>query len=394
MPEEFRQFTRQELYDLVWSQPMTKVALEFGMSNVGAKKICRKHGIPVPGRGYWRKLERGKKGVKIPLPRQSDERTITIAVRGAAKEHPMEEPEVVAFQKAFEAKDENRIHVAERLDRPHPLTALTKKRLLDRKPDDYGMLKCGQPEVFSFRIGPQSVDRAMRILDAFLKALEKRGFKLVFGTNEHKRTHVLVNGEPLMFSIDEPTERHTHRITREEKARRAKGQLWYIPNYDYVPTGNLTLKIATPYSSGIRGAFGDNARKKVEDLLNDAILSMVQSADWEKRERQRLEEKQRRLDQENARRTEIRRQQHDETARLKKLHEDAQAWHSAEALRQYIAATDKHACEIGRAASPEHLAWLRWATAQADRLDPLRESPQSVLDDKAPELLGLWQLPD
>ena len=40
--------TRAELYEKVWATPMRAIAKEFGMSDVGLAKICRKHDIPVP----------------------------------------------------------------------------------------------------------------------------------------------------------------------------------------------------------------------------------------------------------------------------------------------------------------------------------------------------------
>jgi hypothetical protein len=43
--------TRRTLYDLVWSRPITKVAEEFGISDVGLKKICEKH--PRPDAASW-----------------------------------------------------------------------------------------------------------------------------------------------------------------------------------------------------------------------------------------------------------------------------------------------------------------------------------------------------
>ena len=53
-------FTRRELYDLVWSKPILKLAEEFGLSDRGLAKICERHRIPVPPRGYWAKLAAGK----------------------------------------------------------------------------------------------------------------------------------------------------------------------------------------------------------------------------------------------------------------------------------------------------------------------------------------------
>ena len=61
-------FTRQQLYDLVWTEPMRTLATRFQLSDVGLKKVCTKNRIPVPGRGYWQRLQAGKQDRRIPLP--------------------------------------------------------------------------------------------------------------------------------------------------------------------------------------------------------------------------------------------------------------------------------------------------------------------------------------
>ncbi len=40
---------------------MTKVAAEFQISDVGLAKICDRHRVPTPPRGYWAKVEAGQK---------------------------------------------------------------------------------------------------------------------------------------------------------------------------------------------------------------------------------------------------------------------------------------------------------------------------------------------
>jgi len=60
--------TRIELYTLVWSKPMSQLAIEFEISDVGLKKICKSAYIPTPTLGYWAKLKNGKKTTKSPLP--------------------------------------------------------------------------------------------------------------------------------------------------------------------------------------------------------------------------------------------------------------------------------------------------------------------------------------
>ncbi len=52
---------REDLYDLIWTKPITQVAKDFGMSDVWISKACTKTRIPRPRRGYWAKLESGKK---------------------------------------------------------------------------------------------------------------------------------------------------------------------------------------------------------------------------------------------------------------------------------------------------------------------------------------------
>ena len=42
------ELTRKQLYDRVWKTPMRTLAKEFGLSDVGLAKICRKHNIPRP----------------------------------------------------------------------------------------------------------------------------------------------------------------------------------------------------------------------------------------------------------------------------------------------------------------------------------------------------------
>lgn len=73
-------FTRQQLYDLVWAEPMKSLAARHGLSDTGLAKACKNADIPRPPRGYWAKLAAGKKVLQTPLPRRgfgmSDEITV------------------------------------------------------------------------------------------------------------------------------------------------------------------------------------------------------------------------------------------------------------------------------------------------------------------------------
>lgn len=60
--------TREELYELVWSKPMTKVAEQFDVSGSYMARVCSVLRIPRPEQGYWAKLAVGKASARRPLP--------------------------------------------------------------------------------------------------------------------------------------------------------------------------------------------------------------------------------------------------------------------------------------------------------------------------------------
>ncbi|RJF87706.1 integrase [Oleomonas cavernae] len=51
--------TARDLERMVWSGPLTDLGKEFGISDVAISKRARAVGIPLPGRGFWRKVATG-----------------------------------------------------------------------------------------------------------------------------------------------------------------------------------------------------------------------------------------------------------------------------------------------------------------------------------------------
>lgn len=49
---EKQSLTRTELYKMVWSEPISKIAKRYNISDVGLRKICIRKNIPIPERGY------------------------------------------------------------------------------------------------------------------------------------------------------------------------------------------------------------------------------------------------------------------------------------------------------------------------------------------------------
>src|SRR5438132_6961131 len=90
-------FTREELYDVVWSESMSKLARRLGLSDRGLAKACARANVPVPGRGYWAKLRHGKRVHRPPLPPAAADTPEMVAVaRGPRKSDlPALPPDVV-----------------------------------------------------------------------------------------------------------------------------------------------------------------------------------------------------------------------------------------------------------------------------------------------------------
>jgi hypothetical protein len=68
---------REELYEQVWSVPIWTLCEQYGLSDNGLRKVCKRLNVPVPSRGYWAKVEAGRKVKRAPLPAKA-ERTATL----------------------------------------------------------------------------------------------------------------------------------------------------------------------------------------------------------------------------------------------------------------------------------------------------------------------------
>lgn len=120
--------TRTELYDLIWSKPMLQLAKELGISDRGLAKKCERHKVPVPYRGYWAKIEAGKKARKYPLPKSNDESLDNIyftKVQDAQKSIE----KIVDFPLPEDMKEKiNSFDIEATTQKRYPLISATRKR--------------------------------------------------------------------------------------------------------------------------------------------------------------------------------------------------------------------------------------------------------------------------
>src|SRR4051812_10348855 len=70
--------TREALYAKVWTSPITHIAKRLGLSDRGLAKLCARHDIPVPPRGWWAKKAAGHRLSQPKLPKADQPHTQSI----------------------------------------------------------------------------------------------------------------------------------------------------------------------------------------------------------------------------------------------------------------------------------------------------------------------------
>ena len=79
------QLTRKELYELVWSTPLTKIAEKYTINSDEIKKICKEFNVPMPPNGYWSKIKFNKALEKDKLQEDfkgEDKIELTLKIEG------------------------------------------------------------------------------------------------------------------------------------------------------------------------------------------------------------------------------------------------------------------------------------------------------------------------
>ncbi|MFQ5899711.1 MAG: hypothetical protein ACE5JN_15890 [Candidatus Methylomirabilia bacterium] len=361
---------REELYELVWSEPLTKVAPRHGVSDVALRKICRKMEVPAPPVGYWQRRRHGYQDPRASLPRARKGTKLVVTLDGARKAPPNHphSPEAEALL-GFDSAEESRVRVPDRLARPHPLVRQTAEALGRVKPDRWGLLR--QPRgslCLDIRVGPKSLGRALRIMDALVKAVEARGFRLRVSEGDRPGTYVELLGEELQVALEERTRRIDHVLTKNERERRAKWGSSWAPRWDYMPSGTLALSIKEFDGTGVRRTWQDGRRRRVEDMLNDVLAGLAVGAEAKRVGRLERERRLREWREEERRQVEAERRRQEEERRRQELERQAEAWAKAQLIRAYIDAVERAAVERGLPMSPDSDMgrWLQWAREQAD----------------------------
>jgi hypothetical protein len=368
-------FERQKLFEQVWEKPMTTLAAEYGLSDVGLRKICKRLSIPLPPQGYHLRTHKGQ---RPPLPPVKNGETVYTThtyepEQRTANEipQPVEVPEIT-----FEEQAENRIVVPEEPGTLHHLVAEAKRQLKKADPDGYGRVSTSwRGGSCSISVFPASIDRAVRIMNILIKALTKRSYT-VSVDEKNGQTLVKVLDEQIGFRLEERSRQTRRTLTPAELKEQKTNPYRSFPAYDYMATGEFSLSFTD--GSYAEKVCTDNKKGTIEEKLNLFIIALIKRALKKKDDcirRAREEEIRRAREQKRWEMDSLIRKEKEKLETLKK---QCAAWHESQNLREFIKAAYQSRPQF----DPESpfAKWLVWASLQADRMDPLKHSPPSVLD--------------
>jgi len=216
--------SRQDLFNKVWSQPVTKVATELGLSDTAVRKMCDRHDIPVPGRGYWAQVTAGRTFAKPRLRPAKNATLETITFVGAAQPSP----EIKAAAEQLKAKARKPEPPRETLapgedvaedalpkgdDDVHPLAVRTRDKVASAKAGQTA--RVSGKNLFTVSASADQADRVARILTSLLRAMEARGWS---AKGDDKGLHLAPDEEPVRFEIAEQVIRKPHHRSEAEIA--------------------------------------------------------------------------------------------------------------------------------------------------------------------------------
>jgi hypothetical protein len=345
--------SRRDLFDKVWSMPMTKLAAEMDISDVGLAKACRRSAIPLPKAGHWIKAQHGKAEPKPALPEFDKEFVEIDASRNRSKKLER----VLVLKEFPEAKG----LIVERTADLGEYAEALQVALSKTKPDANGFMRCGASNVIRCEISAMSTARVVAIINAIEMNLSKVGGRLV-RDREKKVIRIEVEDQRIGFCILEGYKRTEH-IQKHEKYE-------WMNQRSYSYSFNGLLRIQLEAECRGRKAWSDGVRVRLEDKFGDFLLGLVDVARRvvqlrDERETQRLHwvEVQKRYEKE----AEFKRQA--EFFKMS-LIKEAEAWRDAQTVKAYLLHLRGVLAEKSNLANSNGMKWLRQAEYVVDHIDP------------------------
>ncbi|WP_409561739.1 hypothetical protein [Hyphomicrobium sp. MC8b] len=370
--------TREELYELVWQKPISRLAEEFSISGNGLSKICDRLDVPYPPRGYWAKKAAGRPVVEFKLPPRKDgvpqgaDIYPTPAKRGLPPE--AEKSAATAAEKVIG------IVVPEGLDALHPrVRAWIAEHKKSQKEREQEHRRRRQDDWWSPSLLPDLTERDLyrfRVTSAVFKGIEKAGGRIEKSPLTGRVTFEIV-GHEVECSIVE-------KLVKSLKSRDETRKWTAYPDHHQSgldSSGFLRVSITT-YLDGRKPEWIETKKRKIGDCLPEIVSTIMAAGPILEHMKREREERYARYQEEEVRRYETKRLKEIDDKRWDQFREYAENWEEREKLLGFVAEIEKRA-PSGAAitASGDSLDdWIAWAKERAAALDPFRRGVPEMFD--------------
>jgi hypothetical protein len=199
--------SREELYELVWSMPMVKVAEKFKVSGSYMARVCANLNVPRPERGYWAKLAVGKASAKPSLPDLRPGDQISWCQDGEAQSSPR--PRLIAPPRPSPP-------------RKRPLPAVTGVHGLIRsakghydagyKVDEGQHLRPYKKLLVDVTASSAALDKALGFANDLFNALESAGYRVLISSTAENFTRPRIDDDEELPKV--PRKEHSYDYNR------------------------------------------------------------------------------------------------------------------------------------------------------------------------------------
>tara|TARA_R110001606_G_scaffold394276_2_gene565027 strand:+ start:902 stop:1978 length:1077 start_codon:yes stop_codon:yes gene_type:complete len=352
-------YTRQELYDLVWNQSLTKLATKFHIEPHRLKEICAENEIPLPTRGYWSKVRFNKKIVKPTLPKIENENPkINLDPKQQYKKFRTD-----YHRRAFELEQRRDLNfkVPVRISTYHPLIR-TSKKLLEKIDNSEKRLRywevASENDLLPIHTDLKLRDRALRFMDTLIKIVEAMGCKIVFYCNS---AHVEMFGQKTEINLRQKV----YRIRTKDESG------WSRESWE--KSDKLEFQAGPSFN---QKKWIDNTKRKLEECLPEIIAWIEKDCRYwhDLRARQTIEENKRLLQQQKI--ESIKEAEELEQSKVNQLLIDSENWNKAQMIERYVDKIEK--LSILAKGIPSHKQdYITWARKVAYAMNPLNTGNES-----------------
>jgi len=372
--------TRKELYDLVWAQPLSRLAKKYKISDNGLRKICKRMNIPIPAMGHWQKIQYGKKVIITKLPvKYEGKDEITLGEKGEGDIN-VDSP-IVQQRRLIQAIENTKdlpLEVPDRVSsRPDKLIRSTLEYYdaIRRYYKSHNGTYPDKINVLNIQVQEESRPRAVRLLDTIIKVLKSRKHDVIA---DHFTTYAKIGDEHVKFRL-------------REKQRVSDVKTSY-GGRQYESTGEFVFVI--DIESYTRKEIKDG-HEPIETKIS-TIIAMLELEGKRMMEQRIRYEIQRKLREEQEKiERELKERQDKEAKAFKKLFLQAIRLHQTNIIRNYIQTVEADAMNKGNI-TKEFTQWLAWAEQKVAWYDPMVNGPDPLLNDHHKthlfkEFLKEWQ---